>query len=56
MGQIMELKDIRKKIDLLDSRILRILNYRMELALMAKKLKTSIEDKRGKRRSLTGSG
>ena len=41
----MELKDIRKRIDLLDSRILRILNYRMELALMAKKLKTSIEDK-----------
>ncbi len=41
----MELNDIRKGIDLLDSRILRILNYRMELALMAKKLKTSIEDK-----------
>jgi prephenate dehydratase/chorismate mutase len=45
MRQNMELKDIRKKIDLLDSRILRILNYRMELALMAKKFKTSIEDK-----------
>lgn len=41
----MELNDIRKKIDLLDSRILRILNDRMELALMAKKLKTTIEDK-----------
>jgi prephenate dehydratase/chorismate mutase/prephenate dehydratase len=40
----MELKDIRKKIDLLDSRILRILNDRMGLALMAKKLKSSIED------------
>ena len=41
----MELDEIRKKIDLLDSRILRILNDRMELALMAKKLKTIIEDK-----------
>ena len=41
----MELKEIRKRIDLLDSRILRILNDRMELALMAKKLKSSIEDK-----------
>jgi len=41
----MELNEIRKKIDLLDSRILRILNDRMELALMAKKLKTTIEDK-----------
>lgn len=41
----MELKEIRERIDLLDSRILRILNDRMELALMAKKLKTSIEDK-----------
>ena len=40
----MGLKDIRKKIDLLDFRILRILNDRMELALMAKKLKSSIED------------
>lgn len=41
----MELKEIRNRIDLLDSRILRILNDRMELALMAKKLKSSIEDK-----------
>lgn len=41
----MKLDEIRKSIDLLDSRILRILNDRMELALMAKKLKTSIEDK-----------
>ena len=40
----MMLKDIRKKIDLLDSRILRILNDRMELALMAKKFKVNIED------------
>jgi len=40
----MDLKDIRKRIDFLDSRILRILNDRMELALMARKLKTNIED------------
>ena len=40
----MILKEIREKIDLLDSRILRILNKRMELALMAKKFKTRIED------------
>jgi prephenate dehydratase/chorismate mutase len=40
----MDLKDIRRRIDFLDSRILRILNDRMELALMARKLKTSIED------------
>ncbi len=44
-GENMELKEIRKRIDLLDSRILRILNDRMGLALMAKKLKTSVEDK-----------
>jgi prephenate dehydratase/chorismate mutase/prephenate dehydratase len=40
----MNLSKIRKNIDLLDSRILRTLNDRMELALMAKKLKTSVED------------
>jgi len=40
----MELKDVRKRIDFLDSKILRLLNDRMELALMAKKLKTDIED------------
>jgi len=40
----MDLKDIRKRIDFLDSKILRILNDRMELALMAKKLKTNVED------------
>jgi prephenate dehydratase/chorismate mutase len=40
----MDLKDIRKRIDFLDSKILRILNDRMELALMAKKLKSNIED------------
>ena len=41
----MGLKEIRKMIDLLDSRILRELNERMELALMAKRFKTNIEDK-----------
>ena len=40
----MDLKDIRKRIDFLDSRILRILNDRMELALMARKFKADIED------------
>ena len=41
----MSLKEIRKKIDLLDSKILRVLNERMELALMAKKFKSNIEDR-----------
>ena len=40
----MDLKDIRKRIDFLDSMILRILNDRMEMALMARKFKTAIED------------
>lgn len=40
----MSLKEIRKEIDLLDSRILRTLNDRMELALMASKFKKEIED------------
>jgi hypothetical protein len=40
----MDLKKIREDIDLLDSRILNLLNGRMELALMAKKLKHQIED------------
>ena len=40
----MDLKEIRKKIDILDSRILALLNDRMELALMAKKYKSRIED------------
>lgn len=38
------MKEIREKIDLLDSRILRKLNERMTLALMAKKFKSNIED------------
>lgn len=40
----MDLKKIREEIDLLDSKILNLLNGRMELALMAKKLKHQIED------------
>ncbi|MBN2062457.1 MAG: chorismate mutase [Deltaproteobacteria bacterium] len=40
----MSLKEIRKQIDLLDSRILRTLNDRMELALMASKFKREVED------------
>lgn len=40
----MGLKEIREKIDLLDSRILRTMNDRMELALMTKKFKSDIED------------
>jgi prephenate dehydratase/chorismate mutase/prephenate dehydratase len=40
----MSLKEIREKIDLLDARILRTLNDRMEKALMARKFKTNIED------------
>jgi len=40
----MGLKEIRKNIDSLDSEILKLLNKRMELVLMAKKFKTKIED------------
>jgi len=42
----MSLKDIRKEIDLLDSKILKLLSDRMGLALMAKKHKSQIEDKK----------
>ena len=40
----MSLEKIRKNIDLFDSQILRLLNDRMEQALMSKKFKTKIED------------
>ncbi|MBW1701693.1 MAG: prephenate dehydratase [Deltaproteobacteria bacterium] len=40
----MDLKEIRKKIDHVDSKILRLLNNRMELVLMAKRFKSEIED------------
>ncbi len=41
----MELKDIRNNIDVIDLKMLRLINERMELALLAKKMKTEIEDK-----------
>lgn len=41
----MSLEDIRKDIDLVDSKILKLLNHRMELVLMANKFKAQIEDK-----------
>ena len=41
----MSLEEIRKNIDLVDSKILKFLNYRMELVLMANKFKAQIEDK-----------
>ena len=40
----MSLEEIRKKIDLSDSKILKLLSDRMELVLMAKKFKSQIED------------
>jgi prephenate dehydratase/chorismate mutase/prephenate dehydratase len=41
----MNLKEIRKNIDVLDSKILKLLNDRMEQVLMAKKSKSQIEDR-----------
>ncbi|MBW1998313.1 MAG: bifunctional chorismate mutase/prephenate dehydratase [Deltaproteobacteria bacterium] len=41
----MSLERIRKQIDHIDSRIIRLLNDRMEYALMARKFKTRIEDR-----------
>ena len=41
----MSLKDIRKGIDVIDSKILELLNDRMQLALMAKRLKSHVEDR-----------
>jgi len=40
----MSLKKIRRNIDLLDAKLLKLLNDRMGLALMAKKFKSKIED------------
>lgn len=40
----MELKEIRKRIDLLDSELLTLLNRRMELALRTKKMKEHVTD------------
>jgi len=41
----MNLKEIRKKIDSIDTRILHLLNSRMEQVLIASQFKTQIEDK-----------
>lgn len=41
----MSLKEVRRKIDVIDSSILKLLSDRMELVLMAKKFKPQIEDK-----------
>lgn len=41
----MELQDIRKKIDVIDTKILKLLNDRMEFALLSSKLKKVVEDK-----------
>ncbi len=41
----MGLKEIRENIDLIDFKILKLLNDRMEQALMAKKFKSQIEDR-----------
>jgi prephenate dehydratase/chorismate mutase/prephenate dehydratase len=40
----MDLKDIRKKIDLIDSQILKLINDRTEYALVSKKFKKEIKD------------
>jgi len=40
----MSLKEIRDEIDVIDFNIIRLLNNRMELALMAKKFKSAIKD------------
>jgi len=48
----MNLKEIREGIDLIDSKILTLLNNRMELVLMAKKFKSQIEDREREREIL----
>ncbi|MBW2065803.1 MAG: chorismate mutase, partial [Deltaproteobacteria bacterium] len=40
----MSLEKIREQIDYIDSKIIRLLNERMEHALMARKFKTGVED------------
>ena len=49
----MSLREIRKQIDMVDSRILKLLNDRMELALMAKKFKAQVEDREREAEVLT---
>lgn len=41
----MSLREIRRQIDMVDSGILKLLNDRMELSLMAKKFKAQVEDR-----------
>jgi prephenate dehydratase/chorismate mutase/prephenate dehydratase len=48
----MNLKEIRKNIDVLDSKILKLLNDRMEKVLMAKKFKSQIEDREREKKLL----
>jgi len=48
----MNLKEIRKNIDVLDSKILKLLNDRMEQALMAKRFKSQIEDREREKKLL----
>jgi prephenate dehydratase/chorismate mutase/prephenate dehydratase len=48
----MNLKDLRKQIDFLDASIIKLLNERMEKAIMAKKFKTSVEDQEREREVL----
>ena len=48
----MDLKEIRKNIDVLDSKILKLLNDRMEQVLMAKKFKSQIEDREREKKLL----
>jgi prephenate dehydratase/chorismate mutase/prephenate dehydratase len=43
-GDTMGLKNIRDKIDAIDSKILKLLNSRMEQAIIARKYKTRVED------------
>jgi prephenate dehydratase/chorismate mutase len=50
----MSLKEIRKNIDRIDSKILRLLNDRMGLALMAKRFKSQIEDSEREKELLEG--
>ena len=45
----MNLNEIRKEINFLDSKIMNLLNDRMELALMAKRFKSQIEDSKRER-------
>jgi prephenate dehydratase/chorismate mutase len=50
----MSLKEIRKNIDLIDSKILKLLKERMELAIVAKKFKSQIEDREREKEILEG--